>query len=57
MVSKHRNRKDNSVSAILLIYSIFSNRNKISLFPRKAYDKFTTMTGKKVRVPLLVGEL
>ena len=42
------NRKDHSFSAIFLIYSIFNNRNQVSLFPRKAYDKLITMTGKKV---------
>ena len=47
MVTKWQNRKDHSVSAIFLIYSIFSNRNRISLFSRKAYDKLVTMTGKK----------
>ena len=30
-----------------LIYSIFSNRNQINLFSRKAYYKFITMAGKK----------
>ena len=29
----------------------------MSLFSRKAYDKFITMTGKKGGVPVLVGEL
>ena len=57
MVTKRQNRKDHSVSAIFLIYSIFSNRNRISLFSRKAYDKLITMTGNKDGVPLLVGEL
>ena len=47
MVTKRQTRKDHSVSAILLIYSTFSNRNQISLFSRKACDKFITMTGKK----------
>ena len=36
MVIKWQNRKDHSVSAIFLIYSIFSNRDQISLFSRKA---------------------
>ena len=49
--------KGHSVSAIFLIYSIFSNRNQMSLFSRKAYDKLITMTGKKGGVPMLVGEL
>ena len=57
MVTKRQNRKDHSVSAIFLIYSIFSNRNQMSLFSRKAYDKLITMTGKKGGVPMLVGEL
>ena len=41
------NRKDHSLYAIFLIYSIFSNRNQTSLFSRKAYDKLITITGKK----------
>ena len=57
MVTKRQNRKDHSVSAIFLIYSIFSNRNGTSLFSRKAYDKLITMTGKKGGVPVLFGEL
>ena len=57
MITKRQNRKDRSVSAIFLIYSIFSDRNQISLFSRKAYDKLITMTGKKGEVPVLVGEL
>ena len=40
------NRKDHSKSAIFLIYSIFSNRNQMNLFARKAY-KLITVTGKK----------
>ena len=47
MVTKQQNRKYQSVSAIFLIYSIFSNRNQISLFSRKACDKFITMSRKK----------
>jgi len=43
--------------AIFLIYSIFSNRNQMSLFSRKACDKLIAMTGKKGGVPMLVGEL
>ena len=44
----HRaNRKDHSVFAIFLIYSIFSTRNQFSLFSRKAYDKLITMTEKR----------
>ena len=46
-----------SLSAVFLIYSIFSNRNQESLFSRKAYDKLITMTAKKGGVPVLVGEL
>ena len=57
MVTKQQNRKDHRVSAIFLIYSIFSNRNQISLSPRKAYDHLITMTGKKGGVPVLVSEL
>ena len=55
MVTKRRNRKDHSVSAVFLIYSIFNHRNQISLFSSKVFDKFT-MTGKKVG-PMLVGEI
>ena len=36
MVIKRQNRKDHSVSAIFLVYSIFSNRNQISLYSCKA---------------------
>ena len=57
MVTIRQNRKDHSVSAIFLIYSIFSNRNQISFFSNKVYHKLITMTGKKVGVPVLVGEL
>ena len=56
MVTKWQNRKDQCI-CYFLIYSIFSNRNRISLFSRKAYDKLITMTGNKDGVPLLVGEL
>jgi len=60
-ISRHgyqtANRKDHNLSAILLIYSIFSDSNQMSLFPRKAYDKLIAMTGKKGGVPMLVGEL
>ena len=35
MVTIGQNRKDHSVSAIFLIYSIFSNRNQISFFSSK----------------------
>ena len=34
MVTKRQARKDQSVSAIFLIFSMFSNRNQISLFSR-----------------------
>ena len=53
MVTTRQNRKDHSVSAIFLIYSIFSNRNQISLFSRKAYY----CDWKKSGVPMLVGGL
>ena len=55
MVTK-RQIEDHSLSAIFLIYSIFSNRNQMSLFSRKAYDKLITMTGKKGGVPMLIKE-
>ena len=51
------NRKDLSLSAIFLIYSVFSQRIQMSLFSRKAYDKLIAMTGKQGGVPMLVGEL
>ena len=52
MVTKGQNRKDHSVSAIFLIYSIFSHRNQISsLRSHKAYDKLILMTVKKVGCP------
>ena len=51
MVIKGPNRKDHSASAIFLIYSIFNHRNEMSLFSRKAFDKFITMKGKKVGCP------
>jgi len=51
------NRKDHPLSAIFLIYSIFSSRNQMNVFSRKAYDKLIAMTGKKGGVPMLVGEL
>ena len=57
MVAKRQIGKDHILSAIFLIYSIFSKRNQMSLFSRKAYDKLITMTGKKGVVPVLVGEL
>jgi len=50
-------RKDYSLSAIFLIYSIFSKGNQMSRFSRKAYDKLIAMTGKQGGVPMLVGEL
>ena len=49
---------DHKLSAIFFIYSIFSNRNQVSLFSRRACDKVISMTGKKKGgVPVLVGEL
>ena len=57
MVTERQIREDHNVSAIFLIYSIFSNRNQISLFLRRACDKVITTTGKKGGVPVLVGEL
>ena len=50
MVTKRQNRKDHSVSASFLIYSIFSNRNQISLLSRKAYYN----DWKKVGCPCLL---
>ena len=51
------NRKEHNVSAIFLLYSIFSNRNHISLLSHKAYDKLITINGKKGGVLILVGAL
>ena len=51
------NRKDHNLSAVFLIYSIFSNRNQMSLFSGKAYDKLITMTGKKKWSACALGEL
>ena len=48
MVIERQTREDHNVSAIFHIYSIFSNRNQISLFSRRACDKVITMTGKKM---------
>ena len=56
MVTERQIREDHNVSAIFLIYSIFSNINQ-SLFSRRACDKVITMTGKKGGLPVLVGEL
>ena len=50
-------RKDHSLFPIFIIYSIFSNRNQISLSSNKVYDNLITMTRKKGRVPMLVGAL
>ena len=57
MDTERQIRDDHNVSAIFLIYSIFSNRNQIGLFSRRACDKVIAMTGKKGGVPVLVGEL
>ena len=57
MVAKLQNRKDHSVTAIFLIYSISSNKNWTSLFSHKAFDELITENGKKDGVPMLVGEL
>ena len=57
MVTKREIEKTTVYPLLFLIYSIFSNRNQMSLFSHKAYDKLITMTGKKGGVPVLVGEL
>ena len=57
MVTERQIRENHNVSGIFLIYSIFSNRNQISLFSRRAFDKVITKTGKKDGVPVLIGEL
>ena len=51
MVTERQIREDHNVSAIFLIYSIFSNRNQISLFSRRVCAKVISMTGKKVGYP------
>jgi len=57
MVTKRQIEKTTVYPLFSLFYSIFSNRNQMSLFSRKAYDKLIAMTGKKGGVPMLVGEL
>ena len=57
IVTIRQNRKDHSLPAIFVIYSIFNNRNQISLSSSKVYDNLITVTENKVRVPMLVGEL
>ena len=58
MVTKRQIEKTiDSLSAVFLIYSIFSNRNQMSLLSRKVYDKLITMSERKHGVPELVGEL
>ena len=55
MVTIRQDRKEHSLP---VIYSFFSNRYQISPSSSKVYDKLITMpTGKKVGVPVLVGEL
>ena len=51
MVTKRQNRKDHSVSAIFLTFSIFSNRDQVSVFSSKVYGMLVTMTGKKLGCP------
>jgi len=57
MAIKLQNRKDYSAAAIFLIYSIFNNRNQISLFSCKANDYLIKISGKKFGVPELVSDL
>ena len=57
MVTKRQNTKDHTVSAIFLIYSIFSNINQISLSSRKACNKLIIMTSKNGGMRMLVVEL
>ena len=57
VVTIRQSRKDHGLPAIFVIYSIFSNRNQISLSSSKVFVKFIAMTGKKVGAPVLVGEL
>ena len=56
MVTERQIREDGNVSAIFLIYSIFSDRNHISFFSHKGYDKLITINGKKGGVLILVGD-
>ena len=57
MVTKRQIEKTAVYLLFSFFYSIFSNRNQISLFSRKVYDKLITMTWKKGGVPVLFGEL
>ena len=57
MVTIRNIEKTTVLFPIFVIYSIFSNRNQISLSSNKVYDKLITMTRKKVGVPVLVGAL
>ena len=43
MVTIRQNRKDHSLPAIFVFYSIFSNRNQISLSSSKVYDKLISL--------------
>jgi len=58
MVTKRQIEKT-TVYPLFSLFIQFSalNRNQMSLFSRKAYDKLIAMTGKKGGVPMLVGEL
>ena len=47
MVTKQQIEKTTVHLLFSLFYSIFSDRNQVSLFSRKAYDKLITMTRKK----------
>ena len=51
MVTKRQIEKTTVYLLFCLFISIFSNRNQMSLFSRKAYDKLITMTGEKVECP------
>ena len=51
MVTKRQNRKDHSISAIFLIFSIFSNRNRRSLFHTKLMISWLQWLQEKVGCP------
>ena len=57
MVTIRNIEKTTVLFPIFVIYSVFSNRNQISLSSNNIYDKLITMTRKKVGVPMLVGAL
>ena len=51
MVTKRQIEKTAVYLLFSLFIQLFSNRNQMSLFSRKAYDKLIITTGKKVGCP------